>query len=42
MSERNTLCDVALETVNRSLEELLLLLGDVAENIDGPLGTVRL
>ena len=38
----NTLLDVALEALDGSLEESLLLLGDVAEDVDSLLSTVGL
>jgi hypothetical protein len=38
----DALLDVALETRNRGLEQLLLLVGDVAEDVDGLLGAVGL
>lgn len=42
MGEVNTLLDVALEALDGSLEESLLLLGDVTEDVDSLLGTVGL
>ena len=42
MGKVNTLLDVALEALDGSLEESLLLLGDVAEDVDGLLSTVGL
>lgn len=38
----DTLLDVALQALNRSLEQNLLLVGDVAQNVDGLLGAVGL
>ncbi len=38
----DALLDVALQALNRSLEQGLLLLGDVADDVDGPLGAVGL
>jgi hypothetical protein len=38
----DALLDVALQARNRRLEQLLLLLGDVAEDVDGLLGAVGL
>lgn len=38
----DTLLDVALEALNSGLEEGLLLFGDVAKDIDGPLSTIGL
>lgn len=42
MGKVNTLLDVALEALDGSLEESLLLLGDVAEDVDSLLSTVGL
>jgi hypothetical protein len=42
LDELNTLLDVALKTSDASLQELLLLLGDATEDVDGLLGTVGL
>lgn len=38
----DSLLDVALEAGNGSLQQLLLLVGNVAEDVDGLLGTVGL
>jgi hypothetical protein len=38
----DALLDVALQARNRRVEQLLLLLGDVAEDVDGLLGAVGL
>ena len=38
----DTLLDVALETLDAGLEELLLLVGDTIKNVDGLLDTVGL
>ena len=42
VGEHNTLLDVVLQASDGLLQKLLLLVGDVAENIDGLLGTVGL
>ena len=42
MGKVDALLDVALEARNRGLEQLLLLVGDVAEDVDGLLGAVGL
>lgn len=42
MSKVDALLDVVLKTANGYLKQRLLLLGNVAENIDGLLGSVRL
>lgn len=42
LDEFNTLLDVALETLDASLEELLLLIGDTVKDIDGLLNAVGL
>lgn len=42
VGESNTLLDVALEAVDGLAEEPLLLVGNVAEDIDGLLGSVGL
>ena len=42
LDELNTLLDVALEALDASLEEGLLLLGNAAEDVGGLLGTVGL
>lgn len=42
LDELNTLLDVALKTGDASCEELLLLLGDTVQDVDGLLGTVGL
>jgi hypothetical protein len=38
----DALLDVALQPLDRLLEKRLLLIGDVAEDVDGPLGAVGL
>ena len=38
----DTLLDVALEALDSSLQESLLLVSDIAKDVDGLLGTVRL
>jgi hypothetical protein len=38
----DALLDVALQPLDRLLEKRLLLVGDVAEDVDGPLGAVGL
>lgn len=42
MGKVNALLDVALEALDSSLEESLLLLGDVAEDVNSLLSTVGL
>lgn len=42
VDEVDALLDVALEAFNRLLQQLLLLVGDVAEDVDGLLGAVGL
>ena len=42
LDELNTLLDVALKTLNASLQELLLLVGDTVKDVVGLLGTVGL
>lgn len=42
MRKGDTLLDVALESLNRRLEEGLLLVRDVAEDVDGLLGAIGL
>ncbi len=42
MGERNALLDVALQALDGSLQERLLLLGDVTKDIKGLLGAVGL
>lgn len=42
MGKGDTLLDVALETLNRGLEEGLLLFGDVAKDVNSPLSTIGL
>lgn len=42
LDEFDALLDVALETLDAGLEELLLLVGDTVENVDSLLNTVGL
>ena len=42
LSELNALLDVALESLDASLEELLLLLSHAVKDVNGLLGTVGL
>jgi hypothetical protein len=42
LDELNALLNVALEALDASLEELLLLIGHAAENVDGLLRAVGL
>lgn len=42
LDEFDTLLDVALETLDAGLKELLLLVGDTIKNVDGFLNTVGL
>lgn len=42
LDEFDTLLNVALETLDASLEELLLLSGDAAKNVDGLLRAIGL
>lgn len=42
MSEVDALLDVALQALNRGLEQSLLLVGNVAQDVDGLLGAVGL
>jgi len=42
LGEINTLLNVALKSINTSLDELLLTLGHAVKDVNGLLGTVRL
>lgn len=42
LDKLNTLLDVTLETGNTGGEQLLLLVGDTVEDVDGLLGTIGL
>jgi hypothetical protein len=42
LGELNTLLNIALESINTSLEKLLLTLGHAVKNVNGLLGTVQL
>lgn len=42
MGEADALFDIALESLDGSLEQRLLLIGDVAEDVRGLLGAVGL
>jgi hypothetical protein len=42
VGERDTLLDVALQALDSSIKERLLLVGDVGKDVDGLLGTIGL
>ena len=42
VGESDTLLDVALQALDSSIEQSLLLIGDVGKDVDGLLGTIGL